>query len=143
MYPEVGKKIKTLAKVAVIILTIPSALLGIGIFAWFAQSEGMAAVGFFIGIGVIALGYFSAWLNGILLYAYGELVDKISSIESYLTGRKPVMGKTVKTAPVNGKNVNLVVPRNPDGSWDCPFCNTRNAPDAVCCQQCHTMVTRE
>lgn len=143
MYSEVGKKIKVLAKVIVIIMTIPSVLLGIGIFVWLAQFEELAAVGFFIGIGVIALGYFFAWLSRILLYAYGELVDKTVSIESYLAGRKPVMEKPVKTVPVKEKDVNLVVPRNPDGSWDCPFRNTRNAPDAVCCKQCHIMVTRE
>lgn len=93
IYPEVGKKIKALAKVLLVLMMIPSVLLGIGIIVLFAQSksEQLTVVGFIIGIGVIALGYFFAWLSNILLYAYGELVDKTVSIESYLTGKKTVV----------------------------------------------------
>ncbi len=143
MYPEVGKKIKTLAKTVVILMTIPAVLLGIAVFVLLAQIEDMGIVGFFVGIGVIALGYFSAWLEEIKLYAYGELVDKTASIESHLTGRKPSGEKPVKAVLVKEKSVDPVVPKNPDGSWDCPFCDTRNASDTVCCKQCHIKVTFE
>ena len=65
MYKNTGKKIKTLATViAVLLMIIP--VIG-GIYALFEN--------LLLGVAILIVGPFLAWLSGLLLAGFGELVE--------------------------------------------------------------------
>lgn len=72
MYYNIGSKIKGLAKAIFIIETI-SAIIAGGIFI-FNEGEPI------IGLIIIIAGPFAAWISTLLIYGFGELIDKTSEI---------------------------------------------------------------
>lgn len=78
MYKNVGKQIKDLASIITLIEAVASVITGIIVAC--VDFEDM----WWIGAIIIAGGLLVAWLSNLILYAYGELVDKTSLIESYL-----------------------------------------------------------
>ena len=95
MYENAGRSIKSVVTVAVIVMMVLSVIGGIIVMA-----EG--GVGVILGLIVMALGCFSAWLSGLLLYAYGEITDRLISIDENLEAinyRQSVAAPT--TASVN------------------------------------------
>ncbi len=100
MFKRIGKKIKTLAKVVCWIGIIQSVLIAMASFVCAAlinstaitAFEDTAATGLIgesvalivIGILILLLGPLCSWIGSFVLYGYGELIDKCTSIENYL-----------------------------------------------------------
>ncbi len=74
MYDNIGGKIKGLAKAGFIIGTIAYVLMGMGLMA---TDEGMIPIGLLFWV----IGPLLSWVSSWLLYGFGELIDKVSSIE--------------------------------------------------------------
>lgn len=73
MYRNIGNKIKTLAVVIAILISILSIICGIYICDYSSEE---------IGILIIHLGPFLAWISSFIMYGFGELINKTASIES-------------------------------------------------------------
>lgn len=108
MYNDVGKQIKNLASIIAIIEAISSAITGI--IVAFIDFDDM----WWIGLIIIVGGLFVAWISNLILYAYGELVDKTSTIESYLNTNK---------SKGYGSNQNKIAGAN---EWKCSKCGAVN-----------------
>ncbi len=79
MYDNIGKKIRTLAKV---LFTISAAfcILGGAVFLFYGMS--VLNLGFcLLGCAVAILGTFLAYVSSWRLYGFGELIEKVSRIE--------------------------------------------------------------
>ena len=74
MYSNIGKKIKTVTKV----VTLGSIILSVIAGAVFC------ALGNLLGCVLIFLVPLFIWINSFFAYAFGELVDKVSSIEDLI-----------------------------------------------------------
>ncbi|MBQ7802177.1 MAG: hypothetical protein IJ375_07650 [Oscillospiraceae bacterium] len=83
MYHEVGQKIKKWAEILVIIDTIIFITLGVLVCAYFFSRDEML-LGLVLAVLVVLVGYFISWLSHLLLYAFGELVDRTISIDDAL-----------------------------------------------------------
>jgi|GEM_PF-4963780 len=66
MYKNTGKKIKTLATVIAVLLMIIPVVLGIG---------SLLQANILLGVAILIIGPFLAWLSGLLLAGFGELVE--------------------------------------------------------------------
>lgn len=141
MYPDVGKEIKRWAKFLVVLMTLPAVLLGIVVFAIMAtQDSGLwTFLGLLAGLAVGTLGYFFARLSYIILYAYGELTDCVSSIANNVgvkKGGNPVRKVQGRKREEFNKDGTPVVERKSDGSWECLFCGHMNCAGADWCEEC-------
>ena len=74
MYDNIGGKIKGLAKATFIVEAIASVITGIALMA--ADKDFI-----FIGLPAMVLGPIVAWVSSWLLYGFGEIIDKLCSIE--------------------------------------------------------------
>ena len=140
MFSEVGKELKTWAKIVTIVLTIPAVILAIAVYVVLTMMFDMGHIGFLIGAFLVFLGYFFARLVCIGLYAFGELVDKVTSMEAYVCGKSKGNKKGRQS---DEEIVNPTVKRNGDASWDCPFCEYHNKASAQWCEGCHIKVDFE
>lgn len=91
MFNNVGEKIKTLTIVVFALVAMASIVAAIVLFS---QGEGLAFVGFV----VLLVGPFIAWIAGLFVYGYGELIQRTIAMEQELrksnhflhnTGAKP------------------------------------------------------
>ena len=101
------------------------------------------------GIIVIIWVYSSARLQYLLLYGYGELIDKVSDLEARSQGGKkggrkpqrPAESHTEPNAepepePDCSDEGQPKTKRRPDGSWKCMFCDHMNPSGKDYCQKC-------
>lgn len=81
MYSDIGGKIKVLAKIICIIGIVISVISGLGIIivASISYNPGLSVLG---GLLVIVLGTLFSWLSTFFIYGFGELIDKVTKIES-------------------------------------------------------------
>ena len=143
LFDNVGKELKKMAETIAKLIRILHVLIGLVLIvvgcALFGEDIPIAVgIAFLlVGIGVIGWGDTLARLIVIALYAYGELVEKVVSIEGILVGKnesdenkseKKKVNKKVVPAPKTGKN--------PDGSWQCIFCDHTNPAGADWCEDC-------
>ena len=82
MFDNVGKKIKGLAEVVFFLEIMAFIIIG---FVVIAKGGSFLAW----GILIFALGAISAWISALLLYGFGELIDKICDIERNTRIRPP------------------------------------------------------
>ncbi len=108
MYKNVGKQIKDLASIAALIEAIASVVTGV-ILACIDIDDF-----WWIGLIIIVGGLLVAWLSNLILYAYGELVDKTSLIESYLHTSKTTMFSSNHNKTAG------------DNEWKCSKCGSIN-----------------
>lgn len=161
MYKDVGKEIKEIAKSYVWGKAIRYALVGLAISIAVLVMGGMETGYEFIlaliapGIGGI-IGYSAGRREALLFYAYGEVVDRIISLERKLSGSCDRQVKQPKKAVVNPVG-NLVIEeeipsnqahkddyegmpkavRMKDGSWQCLWCDDYiNPANAKSCKKC-------
>lgn len=89
MFEEVGKKIKGVAKVFCWIGIITSFLIPLNIVLNMLNeshgSKGEKVISLIICMAVLIIGPILAWLSSLVLYGFGELVDKADSIDNKLT----------------------------------------------------------
>ena len=90
MFNEVGKKIKGLAKGLFVVEAIGAVIAGIGVI-----SEGGDSV--IIGLLTMIIGPAVAWVCALLLYGFGELIDKVCDIEESTHGIKTKTSKETKS----------------------------------------------
>ena len=87
MFKRVGKEIRIWAKVLVILEMIPIVLAAI-VCALYCITEGPSDIGVVLGIAlgilIIVVGYFLARLSAIMLYSWGELVERVVCIDERL-----------------------------------------------------------
>ena len=89
MYERVGEEIKRRVRFLVIRRTLLTAVLVIAaVAAVGSNNEDMVAPAIIAGIIVIIWVYSSARLQYLLLYGYGELIDKVSDLEARSQGGK-------------------------------------------------------
>ena len=102
MYPNAGKSIK---RVTAILVRLGYLISIIGAFALFVAcvSIGSADYGILyllLAIVIGGLGFLFSWLGGLCLYAYGEIADRLVSIDKRLAA----MEKDAEEATVNQKS---------------------------------------
>lgn len=82
MYNNIGHKIKVLAKVMCWIGIAVSVLAGIAFLIIYFRMRYYRSPEYLItAISCIVFGPLLSWLNNMLLYGFGELIDKTSAIE--------------------------------------------------------------
>lgn len=87
MYSNIGGKIKVLAKIICIIGIIVSVISGLGIIivSSIGYNPGLSVFG---GLLVIVLGVLFSWLSTFFIYGFGELIEKVTEIESEIRNQK-------------------------------------------------------
>ena len=88
MFSQIGKKIKLLAQVFCYLLIAVSIVSGIMIIATPEIAHAMGFQPLAAGLLVMLAGSLLSWLNSILLYGFGELVDNTAQIKAALTGEE-------------------------------------------------------
>ena len=83
MYSNAGKSIKTNVSIMVTIGYIIFG--GVGTICLWAGLISNGVSGVIVGILVGAVGCFFVWLSGLILYAYGEIVDRLISIDKKMS----------------------------------------------------------
>ena len=140
LFNNVGSDIKTIAKVIANWIFALHILLGIVIIicgcALLSEELAIGWVGFLIGFGIFGFGYIMSRLAVMLLYAYGEMTDRLISIDSKLSN---------SSKPKRNEQIKVKVEKNPEAdtvhrasSWECPFCGHQNPNDAKFCKSCGT-----
>lgn len=86
MYNNIGKKIKTLAKVLAWLGIAVSVIAGIAIIAGggamssYGSSYNMGGSAAVAGITTIIFGALGSWVSSFMLYGFGELIEKTTEI---------------------------------------------------------------
>lgn len=84
MLNNVGKKIKAVASaimwIGIILFTITAISAGI-----FVGHNENIWLGLLLGISILAVGILVCWLSALHTYGYGEIISKVSSIESKIS----------------------------------------------------------
>lgn len=110
-----------------------------------SNNEDMVAPAIIAGIIVIIWAYSSARLQYLLLYGYGELIDKVSDLEARIQGgkkggRKPQQPAESHAEPEPEPDCSdegqPKTKRRSDGSRKCMFCDHMNPSGTDYCQKC-------
>ena len=101
MFNDIGKKIKrlasTLCKVQIAIYVIAAIVFfALGSISFVDGNEDFGPIFILVAVALAIVGPIIAWLSTIILYGYGELIDKTSEIEK---NTRPA--NTAPTANVN------------------------------------------
>ncbi len=128
MFNEIGKKIKGVASAVCWIQIVIYAIMGIVLMV---SSKELILAGFLVG----SIGCLIAWLSSIVLYGFGEIIDKVCNIEKALNNQNNVDQKTymfgteTRRANNNGKKAadsyycGNCGCEGPYGG-NCPICNS-------------------
>lgn len=146
MFKNVGKKIKTLAKVFYWILFITYCLAGLillvyaiyeGIVLFNANRTEHGILSIVVGVVgaaiAVGLGVLFGWLSNVLLYGFGELIDQTMEINRKMgnpkrspQGMRPPMPPMLPLAPQAQAPI-APPPETP-------------VPDGYCCEMCNTEI---
>ncbi len=113
MFENAGKMIKGAAKVATVLGIILSVLGAV-------SSGGLWIV-------VLIVGCLSAWLGGLMIYGFGELVESTRRIADRIAPEE-----AAEEAAVRDETDRPILPPG----WTCPHCGTRNKIGEHRCSQC-------
>ena len=129
MFNEIGKKIKGVTE-AFCILEIIANVLGGGSLLLFGLDDENEI---FIALGAIMLifGTLFIWISHLVIYGFGELVDKVCDIES----RKSETPNYSLSALAHEKDASEKDVLNTDG-WICGSCGRKNKKSAPYCNGC-------
>lgn len=133
MYHNAGAKVKGLATTITVLLMIGAVIGGFVIMGAFES--------FLAGLFFIAIGCLAAWLSGLMLAAFGELVENTYHIRKMMSeGGAPVRTETVKTVyadvsvpPVTNTNTNTNT-----NNATCPNCGSPRKGNSAFCGFCGT-----
>ena len=150
MFEDIGKKIKGLALGVFWLETIGALIAG---FAFMAMDEDLIGYGFLTMI----VGPLAAWLSTLMLYAFGELVDKSSQNEenscqilAILTKQKEntdskethkpqpatIPNSNSQAKPINAEGEDPVEAEIRDNQKVCPVCGMVQNADRRVCWKC-------
>lgn len=142
LFDNVGKDLKKIAEIIAQIIMILHVLIGLVLIivacVLFAD-EATIALGIaclLVGAGIVVWGYILSRLLVIVLYAYGELVEKVTSIEEKLVGKKVPGKPDTKIFKVKKLEETPKTKKESDGSWQCIFCEHTNPAGADWCEDC-------
>ena len=82
-----------------------------------------------VGIAIIVGGIAMAIVNGYRTYSYGNLVERLESIDRQLGGPQPTAGVASQAAPARRQEA-------PAPGKVCTTCGTLNRPDSAFCVKC-------
>ena len=132
MFDNVGKKLQVVAKIYMWIGILISVIVGI-ITASDAQSGG-----FFIFLLIAVFGSVGSYLSSLFLYAFGEMVENIASIEDdtgYFRRRTMKKDKDETEAAKNTGHT-FSGSRTADGKKKCKSCGAENLVGNEVCTAC-------
>ena len=121
MYKNVGSELKVWAKAIAIIAMVPFFMAAVGFL-----TSGGEFLNLLIAVVVAFFGYVIGRLSGILLYAFGELVENSTSIKEKLS--------EIETKPPSqfgGQEAKTQV-HNPVNGWTCITCGCINDSGRFC-----------
>ncbi len=138
MFDNIGGKIKTLAKVVCGIGMVISVALGLRAMERYASSDAVV-----YGLIIILVGCILSWISVFILYGFGELIEKTSSIERMMRmsqpNANPYNNMQYYNQQINPQNVNSQNNMNNGNStqtWQCPRCGGVNMIFMSACQKC-------
>lgn len=126
MFTNIGRKIKTVAKVICWLGMILCVVLGIIVIA-----DGNYAL---VGIGLLFVGPFLMWIGSFMTYGFGELIEKVTEIEinthsktetKPVTSNKRILQKTQAQNVVSPANKAIKADTDEPEEWIdmiCPVC---------------------
>lgn len=140
LFDNVGRNIKTIAKAVANWILGLHILIGVAIIicgcAVLAEGYSIGWVGFLIAFGIFAFGYILSRLIVMLLYAYGEITDRLISIDIKMpNNRKSTRTDGITVKPEKKSDNNTPHRTSP---WECQFCGHLNPLDARFCKSCGT-----
>ena len=100
MFKNVGFKIKKIVEIFFYLAAFLSVISGIVVWYLLAQaSDGEGTVlGFFLFLIISGVGILTSWLSSLIIYAYGEIADKVTTIERKMGPDAPMTGYQGNTA---------------------------------------------
>ena len=101
MYDNIGRKLKGLATAFFIIGSVITVIIG---FLYIASSEFLILT----GVLYLVLGPLASWCISLVLYGFGELIDKISDIEVNTRRKKKSNKQEMSEAELYEKEVDLL-----------------------------------
>lgn len=150
MFKNVGREIRTWAKVFLVLQMIPI-VVGAVAAAWYLidLNQEYMVLGILAAVVIVLVGYLLARFSTILLYSWGELIVRVTSIDEKLSaGNAPVAPPTymppayVHTPapmPLAQRKEEKAAPEKPaEEPWICPSCGTKNLPFGRWCEHCGT-----
>jgi len=134
-FKDSGKQILSYARYVAIIITIITVIYGIIEGYGVGVDSGSFFSGFFYGAFIAFIGFCSAWVVGLFLSGFGEL---ISNTQKLLTIAKNE--QTVNQTIVNILTSMQASPatQDNDGFVHCPKCNIKQSSDRNFCNKCGT-----
>lgn len=146
LFENVGKELKEIAqfnykwaKAPYILGGIALTAAGIGVASTNSEMGWCALVGIVIAIFLFLYGSIKARQQVILLYAYGELVEKVTSLDEKIAPKGGGKKTKKKKDEDNGGQEAIDIPctrKNSDGTWQCIFCDHKNPAGADWCEEC-------
>lgn len=142
LFQNAGQDLKTISKGIYFRTIIGYVVVALALFVcgciYLDSGETFGWLGLILGVAAVIYGHFVAKLAVIKLYAFGELVDRVISIEGSISRKtgKGVNKEKPKVMPVPVKIDTPATKRDADGSWACPFCDHINPPGADWCEEC-------
>lgn len=95
MFENIGRKIKGLTKIICWVGIIASIVAAI---AMMSMGEDVLLV---IGIIMLVVGPIMSWVSSFIMYGFGELVDRATSVEQILSGGQPMSVGSYSTSAGN------------------------------------------
>ena len=144
MFKDVGKELKSWAKLFVILVTSVGFEAGLMIVKATGE-DGIKAV--LVPIIIAAIAFVFSYLSAIFLYAFGELVDCVKELNEKIEPKKTLKDKsTAQATPAQTQSAynshpnqesppKSEMPAQIDG-WLCMRCGTKNKLDAKYCYKC-------
>ncbi len=144
LFDNVGKSIKEVAKQAANRILATYILLGIGCIALGVAcilEIGSAGFLFFIPAPILwYIGNALATEKVMHLYAYGEIVDRLISIESKLSDNQTTSTRSsepvLTSAPPEAPTFSTPSTATKSSDWECVFCGHHNPANACYCGSC-------
>ena len=140
LFVNVGRDIKAVARsianwILALYVLVGFVLVACGV-ALLCERMWYGVIGIFLAVGVVGFGYTKSKLEVMRLYAYGEIADRIISIDQTLSQKqgKPQPG-SVKVNPQKKEEGKKPARKT---AWECSFCGHGNPPDARFCESCGT-----
>ncbi len=103
MFKNIGKKIKTLAKIIFWLIMLIGISLAIILFVMAGSAqpweENAITVYIILGIFSIVISFITAIFSSYFMYGFGELIDKTCDIEKNTRGAHPHMKESTKLNP--------------------------------------------
>lgn len=155
LFDDVGQELKLIAEAKARMNMIAYALLGIvflcaGIAAFAEDSPWIGFAGVVAAGLSCVYGYHKAHAEVIVLYAYGELVHRVTSLEESVVEKNSISKRKKRSVNVTTEEYDQesvtaspVAKKSKDGAWSCPFCDHKNPAGADWCESCGFQVEIE